>query len=44
MGRSPKDSFYRKLKLPKDITEIMKVWKKLKKHLDRDASRTGVGK
>lgn len=44
MGRSPKDSFYRKLKLPKDILEVMRVWKKIRKQLQRDASRTGVGK
>ena len=39
-----RDKFYKKLKLPEEIREIMKVFKKIKKQMLKDASITGVGK
>lgn len=44
MSERAKSSFYRKLHLPKEITEIMKAWKKIKKQLMKNADLTGVGK
>ena len=41
---NPKNSFYKKLRLPKEILEVMRIWKKIKKQLYKDASRTGAGK
>ena len=40
----PKDSFYKKLKLPKDVTDIMKAFKKIKKLMMKDATISGIGK
>jgi len=42
--RNPKNTFYRLLKLDKNIWETIKIFKKIKKEMLKDCSKREAGK
>jgi len=44
MPKNPKNSFYRKLKLTKEVREIISAFRKIKKKMMKDLSKESAGK